>query len=116
MTSPFASLARPVGSALRNMFFPATLTRAGPTTGPDYDPTPGVESVYPCRAYDDDCTDFQRANGLVLAGDRNVMILASGLAVTPEPGDCVSVRGKTFTIISVRDRSASALWEAQGRV
>ncbi len=117
MTSPLAgSLAKTIGSAFKNLFLDATLTRDGPPTGPAYDPTPGAAESYSCRAIVEVYSASYRASGLVQINDRRVLILANSLGVRPLPGDRVTIQGVTFVVQEVETDPATAVWTCRGRM
>lgn len=110
-------LAAIIGDAFgdADIFLDATLTVDGPTTGPNYDPTPGTPTVYPCKAIVENYSDYFRKNALVEESDRKVMILATSLAVKPVEGNRITVSGLTLTVVTVATDPATAVWEVQGR-
>lgn len=117
MTSPLSgSIAKTVGSAFKGIFLDAVLTRDGAPTGPAYDPTPGAPVTYPCKAIVETYSAFYRAQGLVEASDRKVLVLAASLGVKPLPGDRITVQGITFTAQAVSTDPAGAVWTVQGRM
>jgi hypothetical protein len=96
-----------------------TLTRTVAGT-PDPDepwvPVTPTTTAYPCRGFEDSYSAYYLANQLVQEGDRKIVILAQSLAVTPEPGDQITSRGETFTIVGpVKTDPARAAWECQAR-
>ena len=60
-----------------------------------------------------------RADGtLIQVGDKQILVPASGLAITPAPGDLVLVGGVTWTIQNVKEVNPAGtpiLYELQGR-
>lgn len=119
MTSPLeGSLARTIGKAMSALFLPATLTRTTPSgTGDPWNPDPPTNVTYSCRAIEEEWGMSQLAGGLVLANERKVLVLASTLAVEPAPGDRITVRGHTLTIVpqgagvpAVSTDPAKAVW------
>lgn len=109
-------IAKTVGAAFKGLFLDATLRRDGPTTGPAYDPTPGAPATYACKAIVETYSAFYRAQGLVEANDRKVLVLAASLGVRPLPGDRITVSGITFTAQNVSTDPAEAVWTVQGRM
>lgn len=101
---------------MSGLFLDATLTRDGPTTGPAYDPTPGVPVSYACKAIVEAYSKYYRANGLVDAKDRRVLVLANSLGLKPQPGDRITVSGITFTAQEVSTDPAEAVWTVRGRM
>lgn len=124
MTSPLAGgLAKTIGRAMSPLFLDATLTRDGVPTGSSYDPTPGAPQTWPCKAIEDEWSSFVRANGLVAAKDRKVLVLASTLMTEPAEGDRVTIRGVTLTVVAdgegqpaVKSDPALATWELRCRL
>jgi hypothetical protein len=116
VTSPLSgSLARTIGSAFSWLFLDAVLSVDSVAGGGDpFDPPAPTTTTYACKAIVDDYSDYYRANGLVGAKDRKILILATSVAVLPRQGNRVTVGGDTFTIISVKTDPATAVWECQG--
>ena len=99
------------------VFLDAVLNRETPGVGGDpFDPPPPSVTTYPCRALIEGYSDYFKKNGLVDAKDRKVLVLATSLAVTPEPGDRITVQNITFTAITIGTDPATAVWEIQGRM
>lgn len=124
MTSPLAgSLAKTIGAAMSGLFLPATLSRTTMAEGSE--PwTPGAPTtvVYGCRAIHAAWGSSWLAGGLVDADDVKVMVLASSLATEPEPGDVVTIRGESFTVVpggsgrpAVMTDPAKAVWELRAK-
>lgn len=124
MTSPLSGgLARTIGKAFKNLFLDATLTRDGATTGPSYDPVQGTPTVYTCKAIAQAYSTGMQGTGLVGSTDMQILILATSLAVTPQPLDRVSIpsQGKVGTIVpantagqqAVSTDPANAVWECR---
>lgn len=103
MTSPLAgSLAKTIGKAMSGLFLDAVLTRAVHAAPDPLEPwTPGTstDTDYPCKAIHEEWSAYHRQGGLVLSSDRRVLVLASTVAVEPAPGDRITIRGETFTIV-----------------
>jgi len=121
MTSPLeGSLAKTINAAMQNLFISATLIRdeavvTSPAPEP-WEPQSTAEVEYTCKAIVEMYSQRLRAEGLVDMNDRKVLILAQSLEVTPVPGNRVTVRGITFTIIDVATDPALAVWECKGRM
>lgn len=101
---------------------PALLVVPGAPTGPEYDPTPGTPTTYPCRALVTDWSNYSRANGLVAAEDRKILIQAQGLPVPPRDGYSVEIDGDTYVLVSdggaapaVRRDPSTAVYTCRGR-
>lgn len=59
-------------------------------------------------------SDYYRANGLVDAKDRKVLILASSVTTKPQPNDRVTIQNVTFVIQNVSPDHGC--WECQERM
>jgi len=119
-----SELAHVIADAASFIFLDATLTRDVPGTITDPADPPAPTTVnYPCKAIEDTYSTGQRANGLVAADDVRVLILATTLAVAPLPGDRITIRGVTRTIVPVGTTGlpgvdsdpARATWECRTR-
>ncbi len=103
MTSPLAGgLAKTIGRAMSGFFLDAVLTRtvyAAPDPLEPWAPGDPTETTFACKAIHEEWSAYHRQGGLVLSGDRRVLVLASTLAVEPAPGDRITIRGETFTIV-----------------
>jgi hypothetical protein len=104
------------------LFKDAVLTAQGAGTGPSYDPTPGTPVDYPCRALATNWSNYSRANGLVAAEDRKILIQAQGLGVVPKDGMSITIDGESFVLVSdggsapaVRKDPSTAVWTCRGR-
>jgi hypothetical protein len=99
--------------------FAVTITRSGTTGGDPADPGSGttVTTDYPCQGFVDSYSAFDVANSLVLAGDVKIVVIANSLDMPsqPSPGDIVTARGRSYSIINVSADPALALFEIQGR-
>lgn len=113
------SLARTIGAAFGNLFLTATLSRDVSPDSPAYDafdPPAPVTQTYACKAIVEKYSDYYRSNGLVDARDRKVLILATSLAVTPQPDDRVTIQGVTFVLSEIATDPARAVLECKGRL
>ena len=125
MVSPLlGSLARTIGSAMAPLFLDATLTRDVQGTGSDpADPPAPTQVTHSCKAIEEEYSAGLRAQGLVDATDIQVLILATSLAVDPEPLDRITIRGRTVTIVpanisgmkAVQSDPARATWSCRCR-
>jgi hypothetical protein len=125
MASPLSgSLARTLGSALASTFLDATLTRAVPVAGanPWDPPASSSDTTYSCRAIPDTWGATWFAGGLVASDEAKILILASTLATDPQPGDKITVRSETYTIVpagsgkpAVAVDPALACWECRAK-
>lgn len=118
-------LAKIAGNALKGLFLDATLTREvsgtpDPTT--PWVPGPPTTATYPCKAIEEEWGASYLADGLVLSGDRRILVLASTLRTEPAPGDRITIRGATFTIVPagsgqppVSTDPAKAAWVLRGK-
>lgn len=118
MASPLqGSLAATIGKAFNSLFLDAVLTRDVAVISPDpADPLPPTQATYGCKGIVQAYSDYFRKNDLVQASDRKVLILAVSLGIRPLEGDRITIRGITFTAISVSTDPAEACWEIQGRM
>src|SRR6185369_7619417 len=120
MVSPLSgSLAAQIYSGMKNLFLDATYTVDVPGTIVDpADPPAPTPTPYACKAIVDTYNDYFSKSGLVLDGDRKVLILANSLAVRPVVNARVTVPavgGVEFTVINVSTDPATAVWTLQGR-
>jgi hypothetical protein len=119
MASPLQGLiASKIGAAFASIFYEATLkrtTRTAVSGAPAWDKTSATVAEYACRGMVDQYSDYKKANSLVKAGDRKILITATSLATEPVPGDEVTIRGETFKVIDVVTDPAKAVWELQAR-
>ena len=69
-----------------------------------------------CEGFVDKYKLYQIDGSRVRADDRKVVIIADSLSgAVPEPGDTVTISGKTRNIIDVAQDPASATYECQSR-
>ncbi len=117
MTSPLAgSLAATIGRAMAFLFLDATLQRDVPGTITDpADPPVPTEATYACKAIVEEYAERFRLDGTVQSNERKVLILATTLALTPEPNDRITIRAETFTVVDVATDPALATWELKVR-
>lgn len=95
-----------IGDALGDLvFLDATLTRET-TEAPDpatpWEPGAISTETYSCKAIHEEWGAYYLSGGLVNAGDRRVLVLASTLGTDPAPGDRITIRGETFTVVQPR--------------
>jgi hypothetical protein len=69
-----------------------------------------TETDYACKGFVEDDVQRYIDTGLVSRGDRALTILQGSLAVTPETGDKVTIRGVESTVQSVGQDPAQATW------
>lgn len=112
------SLPATINSAFKNLFYDAVMTVDVPQESPDpADPLPPVQVTYPAKAYVEKYSAYMRANSLVEASDRKVIVLAKSLAIEPVNGARIAVNNVTFTIISFDDGGSNkSIYEIQGRM
>ncbi len=112
------SLPAAINSAFKNLFYDAVLTVDVPQDSPDpADPLPPVPTPYACKAYVEKYSAYYRANSLVEASDRKVIVLAKSLEIEPVMNATITVQGITFTIINYDDGGSNkSVWEIQGRL
>jgi len=99
--------------------FDLTLTREVPgSTEPPYspwNPGPPTTATHACRGFVDDYRADQRDGTLIHLNDRKIVILAPSIAVTPVPGDKLTARGQTYTVVTVQADPALATFICQVR-
>ncbi|SHG79656.1 hypothetical protein SAMN02745157_4856 [Kaistia soli DSM 19436] len=91
-----------IADALGDDFLDAVLTRetvGAPDPATPWEPGAVTTTSYPCKAINDEWASSYLAGGLVNAGDCKVLVLASTLIVEPAPGDRITVRDETFTVV-----------------
>lgn len=118
-----SELARMIAIDLGDEFLDATLIRKAAVAGTNaWTPGTPQEEEYSCKAMHDEWSASRVAGGLVEASDRKVMILAQTLSTTPVPGDKITIRYETFTIVSdgggqpaVMTDPAQAVWTVRAR-
>ncbi|MBX9823520.1 MAG: hypothetical protein K2Y27_00860 [Xanthobacteraceae bacterium] len=110
-------LADGIGNALldADLALDITLARTTPGGGPSYDPDPSTVTTYPAKGFTDTFSESYLAGGLVEAGDVKIVIIATTLAIEPAPGDRATIKGETYTVVSVSADPARALFDLQGR-
>ena len=72
-------------------------------------------TAYVCEGVISDYSNREIDGTLIQTGDRQVLILASGLAVDPAPDDRVTVEGKTYQLVSVSRDPARAAFTCVAR-
>lgn len=109
-----------VNGAFGDVFYDAVMTVDVIPNSPPYDPADPPAPVpvsYPAKAYVEKYSAYYRANSLVEASDRKVIVLAKSLAIEPVNGARITVQGITFTIIDYDDGGSNkSIWEIQGRM
>lgn len=123
MTSPLlGSLAKTMAKALGPVFLNAVYEIDTPGTGPSYDPGEPMTASHPCKAIEDEWDAYYRRGGLISGDDRKILILAKTLAVEPQEGGRITIRGKVFTVYSdgqgqpaVASDPALATWVVRAR-
>lgn len=122
MTSFLDAMPKQIAAGLSKHFRDAVLTRDGAPGGDSWNPTDGDPQSFTCKAINSDWGAFYRANGLVTAADRMVLILAATLATEPREGDRIMIEGVTLTVVSsgegapaVSSDPAKATWTIRAR-
>lgn len=109
-----------VNSAFKGIFYDAVMTVDVAPSSPAYDPADPPAPVpvnYSCKAYVEKYSAYMRANSLVEASDRKVIVLADSLAIEPVRNARLTVQGITFAIIDYDDGGSNrSVWEIQGRL
>lgn len=121
MASPLqGKIAAAINKGFQSTFYDATLTRVTPGT-PDEDepwtPVAPTTADYACKAIVEEYSDYHRANTLIEANDRKVLVLADSLSTVPNPAtDTITIRGETYTIVPpAKIDPANVVWEIQAR-
>jgi hypothetical protein len=110
-------LAEIIGDALidADIPFAITVTRSTPGDGPAYDPGPPTLTDHACQGFVDTYAAQYIDDTIILAGDVKIVIVAKTLDIEPVPGDTVTARDKTYSVINVSADPALALYELQAR-
>lgn len=115
MVSPLdGSLAKIIGRAMNGLFLDATLTRdvAQDSPAPEPGNPPVIVTVdYTCKAIVEEFSDFYKLQSLVQANERKILVLANSITTAPMQNDRVTIRGKTYTVVSVSTDPALATYE-----
>jgi hypothetical protein len=112
------SLADDIAAALDGAGIPfaVTITRDVPQDSPDpADPLPPISTDFACNGFIDDWDASYLASSLVERGDVKVVIIATSIAIVPDTGDRVTVRGKTYSVLNVSADPALATYTLQAR-
>lgn len=95
------------------------LTRTTPGVPDPDEPWVPVEPTvenFDCLGWEEDWSAFYLANDLVQSGSKKVCILVPTLAVEPQLGDEITVRGLTYTIVGPsKTDPARAVWEIEAK-
>lgn len=79
--------------------FEATITRAGPATGPAWNPTEGVPVRYNVAVVDTNI-NVRDAAGTLVGETRRQLLMEAGMVV-PLKGDSITVRGVNYTVDTI---------------
>lgn len=114
------SLADDIAAALDSAGVPyaITITRDVPQDSPDpADPLPPVSTDFPCTGWVDAYKAEDLANSLILASDTKIIVVATTLTMPspPVPGDRVTAKGATYSVIDVSSDPALATYTLQAR-
>lgn len=115
MASPLeGSLAISIGKAFNKLFLDAVLSRDVAVDSPA--PEPGepanvVPVQYPCKAIVEEFSDYYKLQNLVQANERKILVLADSLNTEPRQNDKITIRNKTYTVVSISTDPAKATWE-----
>lgn len=113
------ALAKTIAQALGGVMGSVTLSRT--TTG-GYNPDtgtvePGTTETWTVRGMVEDfsASSLQKSQAfldgsIITPGDRKCTLLAHGLAITPQPGDTITVGGRDHRILSITSDPAGATW------
>lgn len=109
-------LAKTIASALAGVMYPITIKRVVPG---EYIPGEGMGpdtvTTYAAKGMVDSFSPAEIQAGIVMAADRRVTLLTTGLGITPTPTDKVVVDGADLTIVSVSSDPAKATWTLVAR-
>lgn len=124
MASPLESTIRKsIYNGMKGIFLDATLTRDVAGNGAAYDPGSPTPSSYACKAIRE-TFGVGRTPPLVNGGTVKVTILQLSLAVTPQPGDRITITGQggPYSIVpegadgpAVSADPANAIWECSAK-
>lgn len=96
--------------------FAVAITRDVPQDSPDpADPLPPISTDYAGSGWVDDWDASYLASGLVERADVKIIIIATSIAIVPDTGDRVTVRGKTYSVLNVSADPALATYTLQAR-
>ena len=115
MTSPLeGSLAKTIGKAFNNLFLSATLSREVAIDSPAPEPGEPAQTVtqeFNCKAIVEEYSDYYKLQNLVQANERKILVLADSLNTEPKQNDKITIRSKTYTVVSIGTDPAKATWE-----
>lgn len=85
------------------------------SSGPEWDPimTP---VPYSASGWVDQYAAAEHVDSNVLVSDRRVFVVAASLAITPAPGNTITIAGNTFTVIDTALDPAGVCWVCQCRI
>jgi hypothetical protein len=108
-------LAEQLTDALINADIPqSAVVTVQETSGLAWEPVI-TDVPYACSGWVDTYNTIDHVDSNVEVNDRKVFIIASTLAVTPVPGNTVTIAGSTFSIITVALDPAGAAFVLQCR-
>lgn len=95
------------------------IRRTGEPTGPDYDPTPGVETEYAARFVVTEYDSREIDGSRIRASDKKVLLSVKGLTIDPTTSDLlVEHDGSTLSIVDadpLKPAETIVLWTLQAR-
>ena len=94
-----AAAIRGLGVEVGDGTFEAVITRAGPTTGDEWNPTPGTPVTYNVAVIDSNI-NVRDAAGTLVGEMRRRLTIEAGVVV-PLKGDAITVRGVNYTVDTV---------------
>ncbi|MFC3072352.1 hypothetical protein [Shinella pollutisoli] len=108
------------GLQAADVAYELTLTRITPGEVDEDAPwvpvPPDVVETFDCMGWEEEWSAFYLANDLVQSGSKKVCILVPTLAVEPQLGDEIIVRGLTYTIVGPsKTDPARAVWEIEAK-
>jgi hypothetical protein len=108
------SLAKTIGKTFNNLFLSATLSREVAIDSPAPEPGEPAQTVtqtFSCKAITEEFSDYYKLQNLVQANERKILVLADSLNTEPKQNDKITIRNKTYTVVSVGTDPAKATWE-----
>ena len=94
--SEIAAAIRAVGPQVGAGTFEAIITRVGPTTGDEWNPTPGTPVTYNVAVIDGSI-NVRDAAGTLVGETRRRLTMEAGVVV-PLKGDTITLRGVNYTV------------------
>lgn len=103
------------GQAFGSLYLPATLIRVTLTEDGMGGYLPPVTESIPARGQLDNADKTMRETPGFVETDMKIILLQSGLAVTPTTDDEIIIRGITWQIFRIRRDPADSQWVIHGK-